>query len=526
MKGKFFRENRYLLKPLLTIFLIYLVGISAIILAGVHYADDAARTNYGYAGWSAFSRYLSTFFSAGLHADTYISNIAPLPQILAAGILAVSSLILISVVSGKEIFKEKFSRWILRVIAVVPLGLCPYMLECLSYQYDSVYMGLSVFFAVMPLLFYKKSKWLYGLMLVVGVLGVCMTYQASIGILPMLVIFVAMKDWSEKKPDKLKIKEIWKFLIFSAVVFVLALLVFQKFLMRPNDTYVSNDVVGVSEFFPLLFQHLRHYFELLFSDFKAFWLILMAIMGVGFVLVFVIQSKRKKIWALIVGVVGLFVTSLMTYVFYAALDKPLYTTRAMYAVGALISIVGVYIVPGDIFEKYIKKHIGKKKVEIKMPARIDRMVLAIPVILLSWCFFSFAFTYGNALNEQNIYRSRVVNMVISDVNEILPTLDVESVYIRVTGQIDFAPAVQHMPKNKFALIGRLLKPSFESGVHWMAYYLTEASGIPELKFDPYLDLKSKNLPILKETALYNIYGSAEGILVKFKGVDFSEVVNE
>ena len=63
MKGKLWERNRFLLKPILVMFVIYLVGISAIILAGVHYADDVARTNYGYAGWSAFSRYSSTFLS-------------------------------------------------------------------------------------------------------------------------------------------------------------------------------------------------------------------------------------------------------------------------------------------------------------------------------------------------------------------------------------------------------------------------------------------------------------------------------
>jgi hypothetical protein len=74
-------------------FLIYLVGISAILLSNVHYADDIARTNLGYAGWSGFSRYSSTILAHGIHADNYLTNIAPLPQILAALILAISSVI-------------------------------------------------------------------------------------------------------------------------------------------------------------------------------------------------------------------------------------------------------------------------------------------------------------------------------------------------------------------------------------------------------------------------------------------------
>ncbi len=487
-------RKRFLIKPFLILFLIYLIGISAIILSNTQYADDAARTNYGYAGWSAFSRYLSTILSHGLHADNYLTNIAPLPQILAAAILAVSSMIVIITVSGREIFEEKWTKWIFSVVAVVPLGLCPYMLECLSYQYDAVYMGLSVFFAVMPLLFREKSPWLYGLMLMVGVLGVCMTYQVSIGILPMLVVYVAMKNWSERK-DNLR------FVLISLGVFVVTLLIFQKVLMAPKDVYVSNEIPGVSEFFPALFAHLSHYFELLFSDFKILWLVLIGIMMVGFVVAFFKESKRNKILTVLIGMAGVCAMGMMSFLLYSALETPLYTTRAMYAVGAFIAIMGVYIA-------------RKKSVFVGAAA------------VLSWCFFVFAFTYGNALGAQKNYRDMVVNMVISDVNEILPKLGAGEKYIQTTGQIDFAPAVKHMPEKDFDLVRRLLKPSFGSDVYWMAYRLTEASGVPGLKFDQNINLLEKNLPILKETALYIIYGDVEGILVDFKGVSFSEVVNE
>lgn len=484
-------------KPLLIIFLIYLVGISAILLAGVHYADDAARTNYGYAGWSAFSRYASTVLSHGLHADNYLTNIAPLPQILATLILSVSSVILIMVVSGLEAFKEKWTRWIWKVVAVVPLGLCPYMLECLSYQYDAVYMALSVFFAVMPLIFYRRKTWQFVVAMVVGVLGICTTYQAAIGILPMLVIFVAMKDWNARQ---VKVSEIWKKLGIAAAVFLVTLLIFQKFLMTTRDVYVSNELPGLSEFFPSLFAHLGHYFELLFADFKIWWLVLIVIMMILFVLIFAMRSKQKKYWAIVVGIVGLALMTLMTYVFYAALDKPLYTTRAMYAVGVLIAIVGVYMAS-------------------------DKLIFVTPVVILSWCFLGFSFTYGNALAEQNAYRNRVVTMAADDVNEILPSLGGD-VYIQVAGQIDFAPAVKHMPSPDFDLVRRLLKPSFGGDVYWMAYGLTEASGIPGLKFDPSVDLVSADLPMLKETALYNIYGENNGLLVEFKGESFQETVRE
>ena len=466
-------------------------------LAGVHYADDAARTNYGYAGWSAFSRYSSTVLSHGLHADNYLTNIAPLPQILAAGILAATSVILICLVSGREIFKENWTKWILRLVAVVPLVLCPYMLECLSYQYDSVYMALSVFFAVMPFLFYRQKKWMFILASIVGILGVCTTYQASIGIYPMIMIFIAMRDWSAGIQ---KNKEIVKNILIAAVVFLITLTVFQKVLMTTKDVYVSNELPGISEFFPSLFSHLGHYMELLFSDFRMLWLVLIGILMLLFVVLYTIRSKKNKILALIVGMVGLFLMGISTYILYAALDKPLYTTRAMYAIGALIAIMGVYIVSGEFSKKILMA------------------IVTVPVVVLSWCFFSFGFTYGNALKEQNAFRNMQVDMVISDLNGMLKDDEVRK--IQATGQIGFAPAVEHMPDKDYYILRRLLKPSFGGDVNWMAYRLTEASGLSNLVYDPNVDLTNEDLPILKETTLYIIYGDAGNILVKFKGKEF------
>lgn len=513
MRGKL----QPLFKPTLVMFLIYLLGISAIVLTNVHYADDVARTNYGYAGWSAFSRYSSTVLSHGIHADNYLTNIAPLPQILAALILAVSSVILVCMVSGREIFEKTWTKWILKLVAVVPLALCPYMLECLSYQYDAVYMALSIFFVVMPFLFYRQEKWKFVLASVVGILGVCTTYQASIGIYPMLLIFIVMKDWSLGIQ---KNKEIVKNIVISAAVFLATLLVFQKVLMTTRDVYVSNEIPEISDFFPPLLQHLGHYFELVFSDFRLLWLVLIGVLMILFVILYVVRAKKNKILACVFGVIGLFLMVLMTYVFYAALDKPLYTTRAMYAIGALISIVGVYIVSGGVAKKVVKKVTSKRtEMSLKFSISVDEIILAIPVIILSWCFFAFAFTYGNALKEQDTFRNMQVDMVIADLNGL--TNDGKIRKIQVAGQIGFAPAVEHMPEKDYYILRRLLKPGFGGDVNWMAYRLTEASGLNNLVFDQDANLAEKNLPVLKDTTLYIIYGDTENILVKFKGKEFN-----
>ena len=486
------RKNRFLVKPFLVMLLIYLVGISAIILAGVHFADDVARTNFGYSGWTGFSRYTSTLLAFGLHADGYLTNIYPLPQVLAIAILAFASVLLVCIVAGKKVFREKPLKWGLYLIAVLPLGLSPYMLECLAYQYDAPYMAISVLFAILPLVFRKSSKWVYGLAMFVGVIVICTSYQAAVGIIPMLVVLVAVKNWSSgEKMGK------WanaKFVAYSATIYLLSLVFFRMVLMRPRDVYVSNSLPDIQNLIPDFLSHLGKYFNLVFSDFKTMWLVFIVMICVGFLVVFVMRSKKNKVLAAGVGLVILAFVFVMAFAFYAVLDKPLYATRAMYPLGASLAIVGVYVVSGK-----------------ELMAKITK----IPIVVLAWCFFVFAMTFGNALSEQNDYRNMLEDMVISDLNEMPMMMDGNTKRIQVSGNLGFSPVILHMPQN-YKMLDRLLMPSFSQYVPWMATKITEQSGIPNLVFDEGIDLRKEDLPVLKETVFYDILGDEDDILVVFK----------
>ena len=489
---KVWRENRFLMKPFLVMLAIYLLGVSALLLAGVHYADDVARTTYGYAEWDGFSRYISTIVSHGLHGDWYLTNIAPWPQLLALVVLAFSSIAFICVVLGREIFKKKWTKWIWPIIAVVPLGLNPYMLECLSYQYDSIYMAVSILFAILPFLFWKKQNWwMFGLAIVVGILVVCMTYQASIGIFPMLVIFVAVREWSKKE---IKNKEIVKFLLVTIGVFLLTVVVFQKFLMRPRDAYASNSLPEIGSFLPSLFEHLRQYFELIWGDFRMTWKVLVGIIGVIFVGLFVARSRRNRIVAFLVVSVSLILMAVATLVMYAALEKPLYAPRAMYAIGSLLALMSVYIVSGA-YSKWVMK---------------------MPVLILTYCFVMFALTYGNALREQNEFRNSRVEMVLADLNKMPIMINGGEKMVQVDGEIGLSPVVRNMPIEDYRILYRLLMPSFSENIPWMAYRITEQRWLENIHYVPGVDLKEKELPLLEETMLYDIYGDKENILIKFK----------
>ena len=487
-------ENKFLLIPFLILESIYLVGISAILLSGVRYADDIGRTERGYAVWANFSRYINEILSRFIHADNYLTNIAPLPQLMATLILAITGVMLICVLVGKDKFRQPWAKWIGLVVAIVPLGLSPYMLECLSYQYDSVYMALSVFFAVLPFAFRKRSFKQYLMAIVVGTFGVCMTYQAVVGVFPMIIVFVLMNDWNEKLigGDKAKKKEYIKKTIIALAVFGLTLIVFQKFLMIPQDLYVSNSLPSLQDYIPETIKHLGQYFGLLMSDFKIWWLILIAIIVAIFVVLYAQKSKQNKILAAIISIIGVSVMAMCAFLVYASLSMPLFAPRAMYAVGICLAIIFVYVVNNS------------------------RMAIAkTPVWVIVWCFFVFAFTYGNALADQDEYRNIKIDMVKSDLNDLSMMQNDEVKIIQAVGDIGLSPIITHMPQD-YQMLNRLLRPSFNDDLLWTTYKLVYLSDMGNLRADMNVDLTKMNLPIVKDTAYYNIRADNSNILVEFK----------
>lgn len=137
---------RPLLRPVCVMSGLYILGISAILRANFYYVDDIMRAYDGSMGWDAFSRYLSNFVSFFLHADSFLTDISPLPQLLACVLLGAASVTVLYVITGRM----RFSVW--EYAAVLPLGLSPYMLECLSFKYDAPYMAISILASVAPLL--------------------------------------------------------------------------------------------------------------------------------------------------------------------------------------------------------------------------------------------------------------------------------------------------------------------------------------------------------------------------------------
>ena len=132
--------------------------------------------------------------------------------------MAIASTIILRI-----LLKEKKIKWY-HIVAALPIGMNPYFLECYAYKYDAPYMALSVLFATIPFIFYKKEEsnknTLFVIVSIICTFLMTSSYQASAGIFPIITIILVLKMFSNKEEKK----EIFKFIYKSVIGYVLGLI--------------------------------------------------------------------------------------------------------------------------------------------------------------------------------------------------------------------------------------------------------------------------------------------------------------
>ena len=468
--------------------ILHIIGISAIVWANVPYNDDTYRAVTGYRmfGWG---RMISNFLSIFVHADMSIWDISPLTQSLAVCFLSAACCVSVHLLSEKQ----ELSFW--TIIAVLPLGLSPYFLECLSYKFDSPYMALSILVSVLPFLFYGYGLLPYCAASIIGCFSMCMLYQSSSGIYPMLTALLCFRQWNKGRP----LKDILRFCLVSAFSYYLALVMFRTlyglFGPKQKEFWYVNYSISLS----LLPENLRTYFSYIQSDFKSWWLALIALIAVSFVYVAVRDTiRRPRVLSGLLAAVTLLVMLILSYGAYSILEKPLLLPRGMYGFGVFIAFTGVCAS-------------GVKRV---YPAKLA-------CLCLSWAFFVFAFVYGNALAYNQRYLEFRAEAAMMDMceTEAFRSLEQDGKTLRVQycGAIDRSAPISRKD-DSYDLLDRLL-PSAESGSWWyVPIYMKWYFGVGDYIVidDSSEDFQTLDLPILKDTFYHTIRGDGERILIEFK----------
>lgn len=363
------------------------------------------------------------------------------------------------------------------IIAVLPLGLNPYFLECLSYKFDSPYMALSVLASVFPLVLRNRSRLVYLGSVGLCAVAICTTYQAATGIFPMAVMMVALLDWLRGGETR----DSLRFIGISAAAYLAGLLVFRVFIMVPVEAYVSNSITDL----PGVIQHYRSYFELIISDCKPGWLMVVVTAVFAFIFVATIMTEKQKVFGLIVTSACIVAMAMAMFGLYPLLASPLFATRAMYGWGAFVAFI---LVAG---------------VNAYHPTRMFPGFLS---LMLAWSFIGFACTYGNALAVQQNWEDYRRSEFLYDLTELPEFINGEQRVVEIRGNVGLSPTLTGAV-NATGVLSRLIPQTLQGSWAWGIQKLQGYYGLPNCQFklqDSGADLNVNEL--LHESVYHRIYG--------------------
>ena len=461
---------------------IYIVGITAIIRANVSYCDDLWRVFAGLDMTGAFSRHTATFLSNFLHGNTWLTDISPLPQILAVLIMAFTGMLLLYILDEVCRKPQKFDVW--KVIALIPLCFSPFFLECIAYKYDSPYMAASVLFSVIPVVFYQSSPKKYVIAVCVGTILMCTTYQASSGVFPLLVVLLSFLMWNRKED----LKKIGCFILRSICGYVSGMLIFRFCIMTEHeasymDTSVSLQSVG---------KNLATFFHAIVTNFTPVWLTLIVITCIVFVIVVVRQSGHRTVLSLPVALLTMIVMVVLSFGVYIVFSQILLCVRSMYGICICFTLLGLVIVT-----------------LVRFP------VAKVSVLLFSWLMFVFTFTYGNALAQQEEYCSFRLQEVISGISEIDALENDNPAYVQIVGDIGYCDSVENMI-SEYPVLECLVPIDFSGNINAFGDIRLCTQYQLDLIYDPGIDMTEMDLPVVSDTIYHTVKSKDNYVLIYLK----------
>ena len=478
-------DYRSFIKPVLLLSGIYLLGMLTIIRANFLYLDDMGWAASGHREWFNWSRYMIIFLSYFIQPEIRMTDISPIPQLLAALSLSISSVLLIYIIGNKKIT-------VLRLIASIPLGLSPFFLEFLSYKFIAVYGVLSILLCIVPFLFITRRK-AFIFCSIISLLIMCMIYQASAGIYLLIVTILCFQDWNSRKKTN---KEILSFIGSALFSFCLALLIFKLFLMKSADYYASSAMHPLSQTISGVLNNIKEYSVIVNHDLGLIWKTCILIVLVLFIIKSISQSEQKKLISFFISVLVIGLLFILSYGIYLLLEIPLYAPRALVGFGVFLAIMCIYIV-----SDYKK-------------------IAAIVVIALSWCLFVFAFSCGNALADQARYSEFRIGLLLRDLSHLYPDADNEDLKIQLKNSIDFTPSIKNISKQN-PVIEKLVPKRFGVDSVWDMFYYLEYFNfvhfrITNLTFVTSIDFDTLNLPVVHDSYYHTIKSDGNRILVVLK----------
>lgn len=465
---------------------LYFLGYFTVIINNFCYisADELPRQMEGYRHWVTWFRYIDEIGSIFIHTSSRLLDIAPLTQFIAIAFVSLASFMTVQSTSSKNM--SYFA-----CLASLPIGLYPYFFADFAYRFDSPYMAFSIFACVIPFVFRKEAA-TFIIASFIGLLAMCMSYQASNGIYIILSIFFVVKMFKDKESWR----QIGKFIIMALACYVVSL-VFFKLAFMGNDynpgrlderMHADNIIKNVVHYVTLVWQGLGN------SGLKA--LILLSLLLNLFIQPYF--SKRNKLLSFCIMILFYVFAIPLSYGAYLAMNLPLWHPRGMFGIGFFIALVSLMLF-------YASSNLHS----------IPRKIVSFVIFGISYCCIAFGFAFGNAQFRQNQYAEYRLRLIANDLSKIIPIEKQNEIFdISFTNEVDFAPTVKNLIRtyplaidciDKYASLGECNLDILKS--LGFLYFGADKMEVETL---------CEELPILLETTFHVIRGRGNVYVVTYK----------
>lgn len=395
-----FFKNKNFLKHFGFIYGLYFIGIFGLLIADVYHGDDIWRMQQGNPDYFFASRHLSQILSYFFHASyPKIADISPLSQLIAIAFLSIGSMVLVKVVNNKITY--------LGLTASLLLGLNPWYLQCIAYKFDSIFMALATLCAIFPFLFKKRAS----LFFIVSVfLLVCMwnLYQANNGIYIVTAFFIIVN----LIVLKMDLKQILKFLFLSALAFIVSALIYKIFFFIEPKTgsYIGKKIgtIGAGSIIP----NIKELFITINSNLGNHTIKYLFLLTIPFFILSMFQRRKTNCLITTISVfVFLSVGLVISYGAYLGLSKFDQDPRAIAQIGGFLAIIAI--------------------VTVSIKHRIITILSKCIVSYMAYALITISNSYANALDMQVQFISYRINLMISDLEHLLPVDPKENVSLRI-----------------------------------------------------------------------------------------------
>lgn len=477
-------------------FIIILVLVAPIILANIYYIDDIGRSTLGYRLWLEDGRPLSDLFMSILMFSGTMVDISPAPLIVACAMLS-----WVFYRFNSEFFNSK------KELFLIPLSFLinPFIVEVLSYKFDSLTILLSAVLSFIFLFTLSKNHYIDTLVKVILVIGVMCLYQASINIILNFICLLFFYDIYKLRSPY----EIIKLSFYRIISVFLGVFVYMKMILpltlksehSDNHPRISSDLINT------IMGNLTSYYsyvEGVILPNGMGKLILPILIIISFISASILSFRYFKnhknklgLFVFVISLLIVFATPVATIGSLLPLDKPIVGFSRLYmGIGAYFLFIIVIIT------------LACK--ESKFPSLVILPLYIYMVI--------FTCAYANSSKHQFAIDKQITSSIKEDTKEF----DYNTNYIIFNGEPPRSSILLNSTKN-FPLLNSLVVSYF--GNWTWAYHYMGLNGLKQM--DPGYNSKIVkdslknfcNYKLLTSNQDYKLYHEGMNIVVDFSRKD-------